>query len=318
MFERTPLASLCALFVGAALSKAAVTIDPGVTEVFAGTASVQIPVAVFGGDAVSDLVGAVRVAGAPVTAVAYEGSIWDGAAGGFLSFFPGFAPPGETVDPNASLLLAGETVAANGTLFTLTVDTSGLSAGTYPITLRDTAAGSTQLYTSGGVEVTTNVLSGSIRIVDKPVSLWRTEQFGADAANTALEATLWGDDADPDQDGRRNLLEFAFLTNPNLPDFPETQADSPGIPTLVEVSDGGETYRGIRYTRRIDRPCHTVDVGTGTDLATWEFTAANGVVEVDAEAHANGLTETVTARLPDPLPSAPERQFLTLRVTSSE
>ncbi len=48
-----------------------------------------------------------------------------------------------------------------------------------------------------------------------PVESWRHGFFTvAELSNPALEETLWGDNADPDQDGALNLLEYAFGSDP--------------------------------------------------------------------------------------------------------
>ncbi len=50
---------------------------------------------------------------------------------------------------------------------------------------------------------------------------WAADQFGADADNPALEATLWGKQADPDGDGYANILESYLSLNPLLADVSE-------------------------------------------------------------------------------------------------
>ena len=48
-----------------------------------------------------------------------------------------------------------------------------------------------------------------------PIENWRSSHFTAEElGNPELEATLWGNDADPDSDGRGNLLEYACGTDP--------------------------------------------------------------------------------------------------------
>jgi hypothetical protein len=59
--------------------------------------------------------------------------------------------------------------------------------------------------TGGGVNFT---------IQDLPMDAWRSSQF----ASNALNASISGDDADPDGDGMSNLLEYALNTNPRSAD----------------------------------------------------------------------------------------------------
>ena len=47
------------------------------------------------------------------------------------------------------------------------------------------------------------------------VDSWRMQYFSAnDLATPSLESTVWGDTADPDRDGRINLMEYALGLNP--------------------------------------------------------------------------------------------------------
>jgi hypothetical protein len=65
---------------------------------------------------------------------------------------------------------------------------------------------------------------------EDPYGDWAAAQFGADAGNPALEATLWGKQADPDGDGFANILESYMNLNPRVHDTanalqPETSGD---------------------------------------------------------------------------------------------
>jgi hypothetical protein len=54
-------------------------------------------------------------------------------------------------------------------------------------------------------------------IVTSSYSTWAAAQFGAGNLSPSTEASLWGTAADPDADGRPNLLEYAFGSPPLLP-----------------------------------------------------------------------------------------------------
>ena len=50
------------------------------------------------------------------------------------------------------------------------------------------------------------------------IAAWRGLFFSeSELANSSLEATLWGDDADPDADGLENLVEYFMALNPREP-----------------------------------------------------------------------------------------------------
>jgi len=318
---RKPIADkllLLAILLTANSVHATVTIDPGVTEVFLGSStSVQIPISAVGGDAVTDLTGAVTISGgATITSVSYTGSVWEAAPGGHIDFFPGFSPPGTTIDPNLSLLASGQTIAASGNLLTITVDITGLPAGDYPITLSATPAGSTKLYTTGGDEVPTNLLPGVLRIAKKPIVAWRETEFPADFNTPSAEATIWGDNADPDCDCIINFLEFAWGTDPNVANSAPATSAVPGLPQMITVEDGGQTYPAIAYSRNITSPCHSEEIGISTNLLAWDYTETSIVQVGTPVAHSNGTTEYVVKRSTIAL-SAAARTFLKTRVTGT-
>lgn len=63
-------------------------------------------------------------------------------------------------------------------------------------------------------------ITASTPVVASPVQGWRSEHFTEEElANPALEATVWGNDADPDGDGSSNLLEYANGRDPRVNDF---------------------------------------------------------------------------------------------------
>ena len=97
-------------------------------------------------------------------------------------------------------------------------------------------------------------------------SAWLQQQFPAAYGNPALEATVWGDHADPDGDGCENLLEFVQNRNPNVSDaqlgpgcridggdlvvtYRETTATNPGVTWLGEWSTDFDFWMaaGVRY-----------------------------------------------------------------------
>lgn len=55
-------------------------------------------------------------------------------------------------------------------------------------------------------------------VVSNTVASWRRFHFGAAVDDPGQESTLWGDLADPDNDGVKNLAEYAFHTDPGQAD----------------------------------------------------------------------------------------------------
>ena len=95
------------------------------------------------------------------------------------------------------------------------------------------------------------------------LATWREQHFSpADLANPALEATTWGDAADPDLDGLTNVLEFTtgsdpFTTSPN--------------PVAVFISPSLDGLR-VRFNRRAGLPAEYGQLETSTDLSAWTTT----------------------------------------------
>src|SRR5690606_8571745 len=71
-----------------------------------------------------------------------------------------------------------------------------------------------------------------------PFAAWQGEQFGEDAENELVS----GEAADPDADGLINLLEYAFVLDP--------QAASPvGLPRAVRFVHAGDDHLAVEFHR---------------------------------------------------------------------
>jgi len=148
------------LLLSTALPTQGATISIADIVVPESTSSVNIPVTVVGGDAVTDMVLFIQVGnggtvtGNPpvpmVTAFDFTGSIWEAAPGGFTisSTYP---PPDEIPDVSLNLDVFGESVSAAGTLVNFTVDTSGMSIGdSYALSLTTAFGDKTDLQGPSG------------------------------------------------------------------------------------------------------------------------------------------------------------------------
>lgn len=90
-------------------------------------------------------------------------------------------------------------------------------------------------------------------VVTPRIELWRQSFFPGSTASSGLGA----DDADPDADGRPNLVEYAVNSNPTVGDR---------APVLATSLDAGRT--AVTFTR-IDDPTLTYTVRIGTDVGVW-------------------------------------------------
>ncbi len=128
--------------------------------------------------------------------------------------------------------------------------------------------------------------------------LWKVAH-GIDPASTA---TANGPLGDIDLDGRANLLEYAFNTDPKI-----TEAD----PVHSSTATG---YLELSFPRRIGTLDLIYAVEISTDLHNWSSTDGN-LQTLSANANADGITETVVVRVLPAITSAPKK-FARLKVTA--
>jgi lysophospholipase L1-like esterase len=106
---------------------------------------------------------------------------------------------------------------------------------------------------------------------------WRAGNFtGVELADSGLEATVWGDNADPDFDGFPNLLEYATGSDPR---------ESSPSPVSFEIgAEGEDEVFTLTYSKNLDATDVVYQVESSDDLADWDdvsdsFVAAAGSIE---------------------------------------
>lgn len=200
-------------------------------------------------------------------------------------------------------------------------DVFGANSGTANLTTSGTGIGSTggdnnddEVAVIGGIRpdafgqvfIDLTLVQGSFAYINAmqvtasaPVSAyqsWRSQEFTPEElANPALEATLWGDAADPDADGRANLMEYATGTDPRTSE-PE--------PTGFDLDPQDDTV-SLTYRRNLAATDVIWQVEKSVDLDEWVDVA-------DVHVSIAGELETRRATIDrDGLPG----QWLRLKVT---
>jgi VCBS repeat-containing protein len=143
-----------------------------------------------------------------------------------------------------------------------------------------------------GTQVTSNAFQISLEssgpaTLEEAYADWAAGEFTAgDLSNPALEATVWGQDADFDQDGIPNLLEMLFGLDPADPDQPAL-----GFTRL------SATQYTLTFPQSADFPADEVQVEWSTNNAGW--TTAG--VSLVSQPEVNGIVQT-TATITSPVP----------------
>lgn len=190
---------------------------------------------------------------------------------------------------------------------TLNVDFEGLRILSVPLRITDyTTAGKTWVgvsgYTGDAYQIQ-DLRSWTFESADapelSPCESWRQQNFGS-SANSGNGA----DDADPDHDGRVNLLEYALGFNPNAPDS-HLAASWTG--------NGADTFLTMTVTRPTGRTDVTV-AGEVADSPAGPWLGGPSIVGFTAIDNGNG-TETVTIWDRTPLAAGLPQHFLRIKAT---
>ncbi len=122
-----------------------------------------------------------------------------------------------------------------------------------------------------------------------------------------LDANNSGLNADPDRDGVRNILEYAFGSNPK-------EANITILPQTFISQEGNNSYLNLTY-RQADAYDLSIEVGVSDDLTLWDWTGTQ-INWISRAPASDGLADEVTVRLSTPINLLPRPKFLKLRVTS--
>lgn len=162
---------------------------------------------------------------------------------------------------------------------------------------------------NGGVDRTSRTFAVTVNPPRSGIELWRNTYFNAtDLANADKEATVWGDQADPDHDGRDNLQEYALGMDPWVGE-PSEQAL---LSSLIAV--GNRQHQTLTFLRRKNAPFLQYVPEVSADLKGW--TSADAVQELQT-ADVSADFEAVTYQDVAPLEPRQPRYFR-LRIIKHE
>jgi Fibronectin type III domain/Bacterial Ig domain len=146
----------------------------------------------------------------------------------------------------------------------------------------------------------------TITVVGNGLDTWRAQYFSqSDLLDPSKEASVWGDKADPDNDGRDNLLEFALGLNPLKKDPNQGALDN----TVVDIA--GAKYAALAFIRRKNEPLLQYLPEVSGDGQTWTNGAAN-IKEVSVVSLGAIVEKVVCQDLTPILPSS--SRYFRLRV----
>lgn len=151
-----------------------------------------------------------------------------------------------------------------------------------------------------------------------PVARWQATHFN----NTELEdPSISGLAADPDSDGMKNLLEYAFGLDPKNGNRAPL-ASGLGLPVFSTKSEGGSLYQQLDYPRRragdLTKPTSYTAEFTDLKSSAWQTATTESVADFTGDqASLNPIWEKVSARRTIP-PGQEAAGFGRVRVEQTE
>jgi len=205
----------------------------------------------------------------------------------------------KSIQISAPLSAIRSTVAATSG-FTYTGDPNLVGADTLNVNVADSGNGGVTAPKSASAAIPIQVQGGAI-------DTWRNEMFSAaDLIDPAKEATVYGDNADPENDGVENLVEFALGLDAMDPGGVES-----AVRIDIVIGGGGTSHAALSFVRRLGTEGLTYLPEVSADQVEWSADPAE-VVEVSVEAIDAEFELATFQDLTPVTPASP--RFMRLRV----
>ena len=145
-----------------------------------------------------------------------------------------------------------------------------------------------------------------------PQDVWRAARFGVHNLTLDTQAATWGDEADPDRDGVKNILEYAFDLDP-------LAADDGGAIT-VATSGGLAAITFPRHPGRTDMK-YEIEASSALTSGGWSAIASSTGGAATVASGASAVSEITTGAVKRvtvadvPSAAGTPRRFMRVRVT---
>jgi hypothetical protein len=117
--------------------------------------------------------------------------------------------------------------------------------------------------------------TAAVQVVGDALDTWRNQYFSmADLVDPTKEITIYGDKADPDQDGLENLLEFALGLSPAASEILQSAVTVGIVPDIDETK-----HLSITFPRRKNQSLVQYQPEVSSDKITW-LSGPDAVVEM--------------------------------------
>jgi hypothetical protein len=217
-----------------------------------------------------------------------------------------------TTNVDLTLFLNISGTASNATDFTSISNTITFPAGQSTLTLpiipyldhRIEGDETLTLSILSNLSYTVDTAIATITIHDSPYGVWSVQRF---TLEELTDPTLSGEDADFDNDGIPNFVEYCLNLNPRV-----KETNAPVIFTVETNAVDGLTHLTMNYHRRLLPTDASNSVIYANNILDWKF-GTNYIRELSITDDGNNLTETVKAQAIQPL-TISTNHFMTLRL----